>query len=120
MLLSWLVDAGGIAPEAGPDGDYRWHTTAAGRDAARMGNPAGRLTRFLGENPDHRGIYLDMLRACLSPKSRVEIESLLRGQPIIESGKVLASFFIEGLERAGGLEWDRHWQTTEAGRRAIA
>ena len=53
------------------------------------------------------------------PKSRGEIEALLRGDPLLENPKIYASFFIDALELAGGIAWDEKWRTTPAGKEFV-
>ncbi|MDR3437924.1 hypothetical protein [Telmatospirillum sp.] len=115
LLLSWLVAAGGIESIAPNDAEPGWRTTAAGRSVLEIENPSIRLCRLLDAEPAYRDVYRLVLQSCLAPKTRPEIESVLDGNPLLETPKLYPSFFIERLESAGGLEWDQKWRTTEAG-----
>lgn len=121
VLLSWLVESGGIERIALPAEEEKqeeptWRTTEAGKNVVRLESPGNRLARLFTQEPVYRDVFLQVLRACVAPKSRGEIEAMLKGNPILESPKVYASFFIEKLEQAGGLEWSEKWQTTPIGK----
>lgn len=116
VLLSWLEDAGGIEHLAEEAGEEMWQTTPAGRNVVRMDSFDNRLRRLFTQESDYQELYFQLLRACLSPKSRAEIESMFKGNPILQKFKVYPAFLIETLEEAGGLEWDNKWKTTSAGK----
>lgn len=116
LLLSWLEDAGGIEHLAAEKSEGMWCTTPAGRNAVRLESYEKRMGGLLVQEPIYEDIYLQVLQACLSPKSRMEIEILLNGNPVLKEPKVYPSFFIQSLELAGGLVWDEKWKTTLAGK----
>lgn len=118
LLLSWLEEAGGIeliTAEKG-NGEGMWYTTPAGRNVIRKEGNDSCLGRLLAQEPLYQDIFLQVLKACLSPKSRMEIESMLNENPILEEPKVYPSFFIEKLEEARCLEWDEKWKITSTGK----
>jgi hypothetical protein len=118
-FLTWLVEAGGIEQVAVDEEEKKeptWRTTQAGRKVVLSESPGNRLAQLLSQEPVYRETFRQVLRSCVVPKSRGEIEAMLRGSPVVENPKVYASFFTETLERAGGLEWNEKWQTTETGK----
>lgn len=125
-LLSWLVRAGAIAQVSLPQGEGQkeetgWQTTEAGRRAAQREEPGRRLRELLAEQARYREIYLQVLRFCEVPRTRVEVEKLLDGNPLMEEPKVYASYFLQNLEARGGVEWaDNRWRTTQAGKGLLA
>lgn len=119
ILLSWLIQAGGIEESMVKKGKTVWQTTPAGRIALNSASLADQLEQLIKGESTYQGIYLNILQFCLSPRSRAEIEARIRENPILEEPKVYASFFIDGLEEAGGLEWDGKWMTTQAGKRLL-
>jgi hypothetical protein len=119
VLLAWLVKAGGLEPVAEQETRPAWRTTPAGRNVVRMEWPGNRLAKRVAQVPGYRAVYHQVLRACLEPKTKGEIESLLRGNPALERPEVSPSYFIGELEKAGGLEWDRKWRTTQAGKEFV-
>lgn len=115
LLLSWLQEAGGIEQLLVENSKAMWCTTPAGRNALKKESNDNRLGRLIVQEPIYQEIYLQILQACLSPKSRMEIETMLNGNPILKEAEVYPTFFIENLEETGGLEWDKEWKTTAAG-----
>ena len=116
ILLGWLEEVGGIERVVLEE-EERWQTTEAGKKVAEVEAPGKRLLELLSKEPVYSDIYMQVLRFCQTPRTRTEIEELLQGNPVMEKPKVYPTFFIAGLEGAGGLEWvDKHWRTTEAGK----
>jgi hypothetical protein len=116
VLLSWLIQAGGIEPIEDEKGAQVFITTKAGRNVVRLESPNGRIEHLLAEDLVYHDIYLQVLHACLTSKSKGEIESMLCGNPVLENPMVYPSFIIGRLEEAGGLEWDGKWRTTQPGK----
>ncbi len=128
VLLEWLEKVGGVehttvAVEEEAEGKAeketgeKWQVTQAGKTVAEMEAPQKRLLELLAREPVYSQIYVQVLDFCQSPRKRTEIEELLKGNPIMEKPQVYPTFFLNGLEEAGGLEWvDSRWRTTEAGK----
>lgn len=120
ILLGWLEEVGGIERVVVEEEEERWQTTEAGKRVAEVEAPGKRLLELLSKEPVYSEIYIQVLMFCQAPRKRTEIEELLEGNPVMEKPKVYPTFFIQGLEEAGGLEWvDKHWRTTEAGKRGL-
>jgi len=115
VLLKWLVEAGGIGLISTEEREPTWETTPAGRKVIQDENAGSRLERLLTEDPVYRDIFIQALQSCVVPMSRIAIESTLKGNALLESSKLYPGYFIEALERAGGLEWNGQWRTTKAG-----
>lgn len=118
-FLSWLEEEGGIEKIPVSEKETLWSTTMAGRRVVEAESYDNRLMRLFDREAHYRDIYLQVLRMCLSPKSRREIESALGGIPVLENPVVLPSFFIESLEKAGGLIWNERWVVTETGKELL-
>lgn len=116
ILLSWLEDAGGIERIVQEQDEPIWRITPAGQNAANILSEDNRLRKLFAEESRYHDIFVQVLEGCSSPKSRMDIEDMLEGNPILEKPKVYPSFFIEMLEKAGGLVWDEKWKTTQAGK----
>jgi hypothetical protein len=123
ILMGWLEEVGGVERvvlEEGEEEEERWQTTEAGRKVAEMEAPAKRLLELISKESVYSEAYMQVLSFCQTPRTRAEIEELLQGNPVMEKPKVYPTFFIQGLEEAGGLEWaDKHWRTTEAGKSVL-
>jgi hypothetical protein len=135
ILLGWLAEAGGVErvavpargstlpapPETPGEGEEetqeKWQTTEAGKQVAEMEAPQKRLLELIAQEPAYSEIYRQVIGFCQTPRQRAEIEKLLQGNPVMEKPKVYPTFFIQGLEEAGGLEWvDNRWRTTQVGK----
>jgi len=113
ILLGWLEEAGGIERVVIEEKE-RWQTTDAGRKVAETEAPEKKLLELIAKEPAYSEVYTQVLKFCQTPRTRAEIEGLLEGNPVMEEPKVYPTFFIQGLEEVGGLEWvDKKWRTTE-------
>lgn len=100
-----------------------WVATEDGLEAAASDQPAGRLQALLAES----GIYLPIYRRILEMCSqRVDGESLdslnaaVNPDPIVQSPRYYATFFLDKLRECEALTWDGSWSITEIGREALA
>jgi hypothetical protein len=114
ILVNWMIRAGGIALIE-DQGEQKWVTTEAGRTALEYNNPELRVQQLLEEDARYTSIYLQVLEFCASPRSREEIEELLKGNPALENPALYPNHFIDRLEASGGIQWLDKWQTTDAG-----
>ena len=122
ILLSWLIECGGmeeVVVAGMEEKDLMWRTTVAGKAVLDKYNSDDKLEELFIKEPTYRSVYLEVLSACVSPKTKSEIETMLLGNQILESPKVYANYFIETLENSGGLEWRDKWQTTRMGVHAM-
>ena len=122
LLLSWLIECDGIeevvlADREGKERMFR--TTIAGKAVLDKEKSGDKIATLFMQEPAYVSVYWQILGTCVSPKTRAEIEAMLRGNPILESPKIYANYFIETLENAGGLEWRDKWQTTRMGMNAM-
>lgn len=97
-------------------------TTPAGILAANGLSPMKRLQLLMSKHPERASGYLAVLKACCKPKSLSELNDLpfskqtdasshLAGEPTLDAG-----FYVEQLERCGGLIWKGAWCTTKEGK----
>lgn len=100
---------------------YAVVTTSVGEQAADDLAPEKRLRKLFDSIPQRLSTYLDIMDFCHENRSFKEIDALLRSRSSIDfvsvtSGQSLQpSFFVDALERAGGLVWNDGWKTTERG-----
>lgn len=116
VLFSWLLRVGALEEVPGSSNDVSWCTTPDGWEALRICSPDERLSSLAATSDSKLDVYRQLLEACLTPQSRVEIETLLQGNSLLEESQLSPSYFVGNLEDAGGLCWDGAWKTTPAGR----
>ena len=101
---------------------YAVETTAAGADAAEEWSPRRRLDHLLQSVPERADALAEVLAFCERPQRLASIEGLLERLGFLDTLRAVngqplkASYFVDVLERAGGLEWDGAWRITPAGR----
>lgn len=118
-ILSWLENCGAIEKRNEND-KVMWCTTEAGVNAVEKESFQNQMTRLFINEPEYQESFLEILKACLEPKSLSEIESFFNANPKMKETGVFASYFIEKLERAGGLVWDRKWKITSIGKEFLS
>jgi hypothetical protein len=115
ILFSWLLRIHALEEVPLASHDSRWCTTPYGWEALRICSPEERLSSLAATSESKLDVYRQLLEACLTPRSRMEVETLLRGNPLLEESLLSPSYFVGNLEDAGGLYWDGAWKTTPAG-----
>lgn len=105
---------------------YRLSTTEAGRQAAELLSPDRRLQAQIWQKPHRAETFYAVLDFCRTPRKFPEIQEYFKSNPGLVLDKVQANhtlspdFYVDRLEKAGGLVWRGEWVTTEAGVRALA
>jgi hypothetical protein len=148
ILITYLVKAGGLElSEIDAEGamitseqkeglsenevddlvaDFAFKTTEAGLAVVEKLNPRVRLEELLGVVPEYYDTYLEVLEFLQQKHSTAEIDTLLRGRPVLlvqrDPGDrpIQSSVFIDMLERAGGIAWEEGWYVTPEGRELLA
>lgn len=101
-------------------------TTPAGCAACELLAPEHRILAAIYKVPERRATFVRLLDFCRTPRKLADINQLLADDPALAPSqrtagqKLHACYFIDRLEEAGGLVWDRSWVTTDAGKRALA
>ncbi len=113
-VAAWMIADGGIEAISPDEEDTLWQTTEAGRKVVEQHGASARLMQLLANEPHYLEIYKQVLAFCQTPRTMGEIDHLLQDNPALENPKVYASYFIDRLEAAGGLEWEGKWRTSEA------
>lgn len=139
-LIRTMVDAGGLAwvelTEEGhvvlPDDkvglsedevddlvtSFAVETTPVGEQAKDDLSPQRRMKKLFDEVPSRLETYRNVMEFCRRPRTYQEVHDLLSSAPPVAGldGKPLQpSFFLDMLERAGGLRWDGGWHVTREG-----
>lgn len=105
---------------------YRLSTTEAGVRAAELLSPEKRLQSQIWQKPHRAETFCKVLGFCRTPRKFPEIQDYFKSEPGLVLDKVQANhtlspdFYVDRLEKAGGLVWRGAWVTTEAGVRVLA
>ena len=88
--------------------------------------PEKRLQRLFDLVPQRLTTYLDLTDFCREQRTFKEIEALLRTRPAAafasttSSQPLQPSFFVDALERSGGLAWNDAMEDHREGNEGIA
>ena len=118
-----LADKEGLTSDEIEDITYGYAviTTPVGEQVADDLAPAKRLRSLIDYMPQRLSAYVDVLNFCRESRSFKEVEAFLRargGNTLVAktgSQPLNPSFFVDSLERAGGLVWNNGWQITPGG-----
>jgi hypothetical protein len=65
--------------------------------------------------PRYFDVYRQIIEYCRLPKTVKEIDALINGHPLLKEPRRYSGYFIERLEKNGGLEWRGNWVSTPLG-----
>ncbi|TJW09709.1 hypothetical protein [Parvibacter caecicola] len=117
----------GLTPDEIEDATFAYAvvTTPVGEQVAEDLAPEKRLRRLFDLVPQRLTTYLDLMDFCREKRTFKEIEALLRTRPAAafanttSSQPLQPSFFVDALERSGGLAWNDGWKITERGMKVL-
>lgn len=98
-------------------------TTDIGRQAEEELSPNKRLSQLFSAVPARLTGFLDVIDFCDVPRTFREVDALLRGTEALQAGVLTSqqplqsSYYLDMLERAGGLVWKDGWKATREGAR---
>lgn len=99
-----------------------FRSTEVGSRFVELHHPQARLVELLDLAPERASTYRELLEFISeAPRSYPQIETLLRGKPVLEAfvdGERIVmqpSVFVDKLERSGALVWDGKWNLTKEG-----
>lgn len=118
-LVTWLIHEGGLETVIFDGNRCVLKTTEEGIAAVDHLSPSDLIERVIDKEPDYREVFFNILEACLEPKSKNDIETMLEEYPVIKDRGIYPGFFIGELEDAGGLEWIGKWKTTDNGKELV-
>lgn len=133
-LVSWLVDTGALEVQfeghetsvaklsAGGRGDEGivLVATEAGRRVWTEHEEAGEVARLLEAAGAARRTYLRVLELCRIPQSKRTVEQVLVAEGLLDLKRMQVSYYLDRLEKAGGLVWGKGWTTTQQGLAELA
>ena len=92
-----------------------WTLTPAGIRVLDQLSATKRLARLYAKDEELAPAFDCILEFCREPRKRTEVEAELRAQGFLNVPGIETSFYVDRLEREGGLVWDGGWLTTEDG-----
>lgn len=102
---------------------FSFQTTDIGRDFVEQNSAHSRLAALINYKPERKDTYIELLEFIAEqPRSYDEVKELLAGRPILEvvidgtHETMQPSVFVDKLDRAGAIAWDKGWNLTEEGR----
>lgn len=101
-------------------------TTPQGKAAVSLLSPERRIDAFARKIPGRRNAFVELLEFCKTPRTLGEVNALFENSPYLDpteqSGRqrLRPAYFLDRMEEAGGLVWDKAWVTTEAGKLFLA
>ncbi len=93
-------------------------TTPVGEQVRDELSPERRMKKLLDEVPGRLGTYRNVMEFCREPRTYQEVHDLLGSAPSVagvDGQPLQPSFFLDMLERAGGLKWNNGWKATKGG-----
>ena len=92
-----------------------WTLTSVGKRVLEQLSATRRLAALYAKDVELAPAFDFVLDLCREPKKRAEVEAGLREQGFLDIPGIETSFYVDRLERDGGLVWDGGWLTTEDG-----
>jgi hypothetical protein len=107
-----------------PD-DMYWGTLPAGITILNDDNPIGRAQGFFEADPALLPLYKRVLLLCdangdANGCSLGDLSEAIDGDPLVQSPRVYAPFFVDRLEQCDAIEWKNMWYLTDVGREVLS
>lgn len=98
-----------------------WRTAEAGLEALAADKPFERLDALFEENAKYSPIYREVLHLCAQEggATTAMLSAAVDKDPLVQSPRRYAPYFIDGLEKCDAVEWKGSWQITEVGHGAL-
>lgn len=105
---------------------FSFKTTDLGRDFVEQNSAQSRMAALLDYKPERKETYIELLEFIAEqPRSYDEVKELLTGRPILEvvidgtHQTMQPSVFVDKLDRAGAIAWNKGWNLTNEGRKFL-
>lgn len=107
---------------------YTVTATDLGRETVAPYNPAAQLKAVFENDPASAPVHRRVLELCAGAEglSRQDLEAALKAEDLIPHDprtglvSIFPTYYIDNLEKAGGLVWKNAWFATEEGRSILA
>ena len=104
---------------------YAYETNDIGKTVVEQMSPKNRMIELLEIEPAYYDTYIEVLGFLEEKQSFAAIDTLLRGREVLMANRdpsdrpIQPSVFIDKLERAGGIYWEKGWVVTEEGKELL-
>ena len=105
--------------------ELAFETNEYGKELVERMSPKNRLLELLDITPQYFDTFIEVLGFLTEKQSMADVDTLLRGRDVLMAGRepgerpVQPSVFVDKLEKAGGIYWEKGWLITEAGRELL-
>ena len=102
-----------------------YETNEVGRELVERMSPHNRLLELLEISPEYYDTFIEVLHYLSERRTMASVDTLLRGRDVLMAGRdpsdrpIQPSVFVDKLERAGGIYWEKGWLITEEGRELL-
>lgn len=113
------VEVDGVAFwRVAPVPEVYWSLTEEGAEKLDTYRPLERIAACFAEEPRYAPIFTTCLEMTAQPGgvSLRALGDVVDDEPVLQSPKRFAMYFIDKLEHAGAVEWTGQWSITEHGR----
>lgn len=100
--------------------DMFWSTLPAGVTILNDDKPLERAQGFFDADRDLLSLYKRTLLLCDGDGCSLgDLSAAIDNDPLVQSPRVYAPFFVDRLERCDAIEWEGVWRVTAVGREAL-
>lgn len=107
--------------QVAPAPEIYWLISEDGRARYESYQPLEMLRELYEAEPHYSEIFTIVLRMCVRDGGTQvkDVDETVGDEPALQNPKRYGIYFIDKLERAGGVEWQNAWVTTEAGKQFL-
>jgi len=90
-----------------------------GRELVERMSPKNRILELLSITPEYYDTFIEVLDFLTEKRTFAKVDTLLRGRDVLMVGRdpgdrpIQPSVFVDRLEEAGGIFWEKGWLITE-------
>lgn len=98
-----------------------YETNEYGRELVEQMSPENRIGELLDVMPDQYDTFIEVLDFLTEKRSLGQVDALLRGRDVLTSGRdpgerpLQPSVFVDKLEKAAAIYWEKGWLISEDG-----
>jgi len=102
-----------------------YETNEYGRELVERMSPKRRLLELLDITPAYYDTFIEVLEFLTDKHTMAQVDTLLRGRDVLRAGlepgdvTLQPSVFVDKLEKAGGIYWEKGWLITEEAKEVL-